>query len=135
LKLEFNRYMTVDSVSVLAFRGSVQAALGSVPVEAQTVVGGKDIRGYSQGKYRGDQVYAVQGEYRWNFAPPFGMVGFAGLALAVTAGTPLSLDEVLPGIGAGFRYTMIPEINGNVGVDVAVGREDWGLYFRIAEAF
>jgi hypothetical protein len=63
------------------------------------------------------------------------MVGFGGLALAVTAGTPLNLDEVLPGIGAGFRYTMIPEINANVGVDVAVGREDWGLYFRIAEAY
>jgi hypothetical protein len=30
---------------------------------------------------------------------------------------------------------MIREINANVGVDVAVGREDWGLYFRIAEAF
>jgi hypothetical protein len=135
LKLEFNRYMTVDSISVLAFRGSIQAALGSVPFEAQTVVGGKDIRGYSEGKYRGDQVYALQGEYRWNFSPPFGAVGFAGLAVAVIAGQPLSLDDVLPGIGAGFRYTMIREINANVGMDIAVGREDWGLYFRIAEAF
>jgi len=135
LRLEFNKYMTVDSISVFALRGSIQAGLGNVPFEAQTVVGGKDIRGYSEGKYRGDQVYAVQGEYRWNFAPPFGLVGFGGLAVAVTAGKALSLDDILPGVGAGFRYTMIPELNANVGVDVAVGREDWGLYFRIAEAF
>ena len=135
LKIELNRYLPVDSTDVLAIRATIQTALGAVPFEAQTVVGGKDIRGYSQGKYRGDEVYAAQGEYRWNFAPPFGAVGFFGLALAVTAGNPVSFDDLLPGVGAGFRYTMIPSINANVGVDAAVGRDDWGLYFRIAEAF
>jgi outer membrane protein assembly factor BamA len=135
-KVELNRYVEVDSGSVLALRGSVQAALGAVPFEAQSVVGnGKDIRGYSEGRYRGDQVYATQAEYRWNFAPPFGAVGFLGFALATSSGDPVTFSDVLPGVGAGFRYMMIPEIHANVGIDVAVGRNDWGLYFRIAEAF
>ncbi len=136
LRLEFNRYMLLEASSILALRASVQAALGVVPFEAQTVVGqGKDIRGYSEGKYRGDQVYAIQGEYRWNFSPPFGAVGFVGFALPVTGGESVTFSSILPGIGAGFRFTMITEIHANVGVDVAVGRDDWGLYFRIGEAF
>jgi hypothetical protein len=58
-----------------------------------------------------------------------------GFALPVTHGEPVTFNEILPGAGIGFRYMMIPEIRANVGVDIAVGREDWGLYFRIAEAF
>jgi hypothetical protein len=136
MKIEVNRYMSLDTSSVLALRGCIEAALGAVPFEAQTVVGaGKDIRGYSNGKYRGDQVYSIQGEYRWNFAPPFGAVGFLGFSLPVMQGEPVSFSQILPGIGAGFRYMMVEEIHANVGVDVAVGRDDWGLYFRIAEAF
>ncbi len=136
VKIELNRYLPSHTGSVLALRACAEAALGTVPFEAQTVVGaGKDIRGYSNGKYRGDQVYSIQGEYRWNFAPPFGLVGFLGFSLPVTQGEPAAFQDILPGIGAGFRYTMVPEIHANVGVDVAAGRDDWGLYFRIAEAF
>jgi len=136
LRLEANRYISYDTVSVVALRASINAALGVVPFEAQTVVGtGKDIRGYGEGKHRGDQLYSIQGEYRWNFKPPFGAVGFIGFALPVNQGEPLTLDAILPGIGVGFRYTMIPEIHANVGIDVAVGRQDYGIYFRIGEAF
>ncbi len=136
MKIELNRYVPVKSADILALRGCVEAALGAVPFEAQTVVGaGKDIRGYSNGRYRGDQLYSIQGEYRWNFAPPFGAVGFLGFALPVNQGEAVTIGDVLPGLGAGFRYTMVPEIHANVGLDVAIGRDDWGLYFRIAEAF
>jgi outer membrane protein assembly factor BamA len=136
IKIEVNRYLLQNSIDVLALRGCVEAALGTVPFEAQTVVGaGKDIRGYSSGKFRGDQVYSLQGEYRWNFAPPFGAVGFLGFSLPITQGEQARFADILPGLGAGFRYTMVPEIHANVGLDVAVGRDDWGLYFRIAEAF
>jgi hypothetical protein len=30
---------------------------------------------------------------------------------------------------------VFPDNNMNVGLDVAAGREDWGLYFRIGEAY
>ncbi len=30
---------------------------------------------------------------------------------------------------------MIPSRNINVGIDGALGKEDWGIYFRIGEAF
>ena len=37
--------------------------------------------------------------------------------------------------GTGVRCTMMSEIHANIGFDVAVGREDRGIYIRIAEGF
>ncbi len=42
---------------------------------------------------------------------------------------------LLPGGGAGLRYLAIKEHNINLGIDIAVGKGDWGIYFRIGEAF
>ena len=63
------------------------------------------------------------------------MVGFLGVATAVEDLGSLSQGDILPGIGAGLRYMMISDERINVGVDVAFGKDDWGLYFRIGEAF
>ena len=90
---EFERYVVTynqffkltkkNEKQVLAMRANLNIAAGDVPFEGQTVVGGDDIRGYSQGKYRNDQVYTLQAEYRWNFYKRWGMVAFAGVASAV----------------------------------------------------
>ncbi|MFD2601999.1 hypothetical protein [Flavobacterium suzhouense] len=40
-----------------------------------------------------------------------------------------------PGIGAGYRYRVFKGMKFNVGLDGAVGKDDWGVYFRIGEAF
>ena len=49
----------------------------------QTYIGQDDIRGYSKGEYRGDQVYTAQVELRQNISNKFGMVGFLGAGVAV----------------------------------------------------
>ncbi|MEJ2504180.1 MAG: BamA/TamA family outer membrane protein, partial [Gemmatimonadota bacterium] len=81
--------VTADYVRYMALRGDrdvltgrvyVGLGIGDVSFNQQFVVGGTDIRGYSQGKYRGDNLLAVQSEYRWNILPRFGLVGFAGFA-------------------------------------------------------
>jgi hypothetical protein len=43
--------------------------------------------------------------------------------------------KLLPGIGTGFRFTADTETHMNVGMDIAAGLEDWGIYFRIGELF
>ena len=43
--------------------------------------------------------------------------------------------KLLPGVGAGLRFTVDTETHMNVGMDIAVGLEDWGIYFRFGEAF
>ncbi len=120
---------------VLVARATFNIATGDVPFEGQTVVGGDDIRGYSQGKYRNDQVYTLQAEYRLNFYRKWGLVAFAGLATAVAKFSDIPNSELLPGVGAGLRYRMLPSEKVNIGVDAGVGRGDYSITFRIGEAF
>ena len=111
-------------------------ATGNVPFQGQGVVGRDDIRGYSQGQFRGNQVYALQSEYRWRFNNSrFGMVGFAGVASAVENFSDIFNSALLPGIGAGLRFQLIPALKINIGVDVGFGKNDYSLTFRIGEAF
>jgi hypothetical protein len=78
---------------------------------------------------------AVQGEYRWNFYNKMSAVGFGGVA-SVFNGINSEFDgKLLPAVGVGFRYVVFEENHMNVGLDAAVGDGDWGIYFRIGEAF
>ncbi|MXV51162.1 BamA/TamA family outer membrane protein [Pedobacter sp. HMF7647] len=130
LKAYANYYRRVTHNSILASRLSFYTGLGDVPFVGQHTVGGKDIRGYSNGKYRGNQVYAVQAEYRWNFYKRWGAVGFFGLAF-----TESPYSGILPGGGVGARFKVFRSRNINIGIDGALGKNDHGIYFRIGEAF
>lgn len=111
------------------------SSFGDVPFVGQNTVGGDNIRGYSEGKYRDDQLYSMQAEYRHNFMPKFGMVFFGGFATVVPEISEIFEHDFLPGIGTGVRYLLLPKEKINIGVDVAVGRDDWSLSFRISDAF
>ncbi len=134
----YNQYFKIgktETNQVLVARATLNIATGNVPFEGQTVVGGDDIRGYSQGKYRNDQVYTLQSEYRWNFYGKWGLVAFAGLATAVAHFSDISESQLLPGVGAGLRFRMLPSEKVNIGVDAGVGKGDYSLTFRIGESF
>lgn len=136
LEISYTHYVGwVKGRHVLVPRFKMSLAIGDVPFQGQSVVGGDDIRGYTEGRYRGNQLYALQVEYRWNFYGKFGLVAFAGVATATDSFSELGSEKLLPGIGAGFRYRMIEEENINVGFDFGIGVEDWSLSFRIGETF
>lgn len=130
IRAYINWYHPVSKKSVLALRAAIFSGLGDVPFTGQHAVGGKDIRGYTDGKYRGNQEYSAQAEYRWYFYKRWGAVGFFGAAF-----TEKPSSGLLPGGGAGIRFKAIPSKNINIGVDYAVGKGDDGIYFRINEAF
>jgi len=135
-ELTYNHYYQIKNErNILATRIKATIAAGDVPFQGQNVVGQDDIRGYSSGKYRDNQIYAIQAEYRWRFYKKLGMVGFLGFATAVENISELSNSELLPGLGVGFRYMVLAKERVNVGIDVAVGKDDWGMYFRIGESF
>jgi hypothetical protein len=136
VEFDFNYYLSTRSkIDVLAMRAYAGVGIGDVSFNQQFIVGSVDIRGYTQGEYRGNNMLAVQGEYRWNFRPRFGLVGFAGIATVIEAVNKEDDWKPLPGVGAGFRYTVETETHMNVGVDIAVGLNDWAISFRISEAF
>ncbi|MEN2283555.1 BamA/TamA family outer membrane protein [Algoriphagus sp. SE2] len=133
---EYNKYLPMrDKTDVLALRFSGKFGLGNIAFEQQVSIGGNDIRGYSEGKYRGDGLLAFQGEYRFNFNEKMGMVGFAGMATIYGSDTENFDWGVYPGAGIGYRYRAFKTVKFNIGFDAAVGKDDWGIYFRIGEAF
>jgi outer membrane protein assembly factor BamA len=136
--LTYNQFFKLPKKAdkhVLAIRATINIAAGDVPFEGQTVVGGDDIRGYSEGQYRNDQVYTLQSEYRWNFYKRWGMVAFAGVASAVEKFSDISDSQLLPGLGAGIRFKMLPSEKINIGIDGGVGKGDYSITFRIGESF
>jgi outer membrane protein assembly factor BamA len=130
-----NRYLTLKDNHRLALRLFFEVGTGDVPFEDQAIMGRTDLRGYSSGKYRADQKYTIQGEYRWTFYKKFGMVAFAGVGWVADKMSEIRLEDTLPSAGVGLRYMMIPQYRINVGIDFAVGKDDTAFYFRINEAF
>ena len=136
IELNHNHYFPVrQNTDVVAARFYAGLGLGDLAFNQKLVVKGPDIRGYTQGAFRGNYLLALQGEYRWNFHPRWGAVGFAGLATVFKAINETDNGKLLPGIGTGIRFRVFPETNFSVGIDVAAGREDWGIYFQIGEVF
>ncbi|MFV0344946.1 MAG: hypothetical protein ACK5IQ_01635 [Bacteroidales bacterium] len=64
-----------------------------------------------------------------------GLVGFAGLATIYGSDSPDFNWNIYPGAGVGYRYQAFKSVKFNIGLDAAVGKDDWGIYFRIGEAF
>ncbi len=136
IEMDFNQYNPVrQQKDVVAVRLYAGLGLGDLAFNQQFIVKDTDIRGYTQGAFRGNYLLAMQGEYRWNFHRRWGAVGFAGVATVFKAINESDNGKLLPGIGSGIRFRAFPETNFSVGIDVAAGREDWGIYFQIGEAF
>lgn len=134
IEYNFNYYFPFrDEIDVLAARFYAGLGIGDLSFNQQFVVGNRDIRGYTQGTYRGDYLLDIQGEYRWNFHGKWGAVGFAGLATIYGALEEEFEGILLPGLGVGIRYNVFPDNHMNVGIDAGIGRDDWGIYFRIGE--
>lgn len=132
----YNHYIGMrNDKDVIATRVYGGFAIGELTFNQQFVVGQNDIRGYTQGKFRGDYTVNIQGEYRWNLHKKISLVGFAGVATVFESINEDHNGKPLPGGGVGFRYNVFPKYHMNVGMDFAVGVDDWGIYFRIGEAF
>ncbi|QDO94019.1 BamA/TamA family outer membrane protein [Formosa sediminum] len=133
---EYNTYFSMkNGRDVIAARFAGQFGLGDIAFQQQVTIGNKDIRGYSEGKYRGDGKMALQGEYRYNFGNKMGLVGFAGIATMYGSDTESFNWRAYPGVGVGYRYKAFKTVKFNIGIDAAVGKDDWGVYFRIGESF
>ena len=133
--VDYTKFFPISDGQTVAARATALIATGDVPFEGQNVVGREDIRGYTDGKHRANQVYDIQGEYRWNFYKRWGMVAFAGVAVAVDKPSEITFKGLLPGVGAGIRFMAVPSEKINIGIDIAKGIEDYGIYFRIGKVF
>jgi outer membrane translocation and assembly module TamA len=136
IEIVYNHYFPMrNDRDVAVGRFFAGLGIGDLSFNQQFIVGQKDIRGYTQGEFRGNYLLAIQGEYRWNFYKRWSAVGFLGFATVFKSLNEDDEGRILPGIGCGIRFTAFTDNHMNVGIDIAAGRDDWGIYFRIGEAF
>jgi hypothetical protein len=103
VEIEYNHYFPFrDEQDVLAGRFYAGLGIGDLEFNQQFIVGQKDIRGYTQGEFRGNYILAIQGEYRWNFYERWGVVGFLGFASVFESINSEDDGRILPGVGVGF---------------------------------
>ena len=134
-KLAINRYRPMGEKNVLALRAVFQSASDDVPFFLLSTFGGStDLRGYPSGRYRDQVMYALQGEYRWQYSDRWIFTGFAGVGEVAESFGDIG-KNFLPAAGIGARFVLSKKHRVGLSMDVAVGDDGTEYYFGIGEAF
>jgi len=134
-KIAVNHYRPMGAQNVLALRAYLRSSSDDAPFFLLSTFGGsKDLRGYPSGRYRDPVMYALQGEYRWQFNDRWIFTGFAGVGEVAK-----KFDEFgrnfLPAAGIGARFVLSKKHRVGLSADIAVGNDGTEFYFGVGEAF
>lgn len=137
LDLDARRFVHLHGEHVLALQAVAQIRGGSTPFELMPILGGDILlRGYYQGRYRDQNLLALQTEYRfplwWRLgAVIFGGAGEVASSIRLLASSPLRFAG-----GGGLRVTLDKDEHINLRVDLATNQRGEGSgYLSISEAF
>ena len=131
-----NDYHAIGRRNVLAWHVAACDAEGSVAFYDLCLLGkSQDVRGYTIGQYRDRALLAAQTEWRTELWWRLGATAFVGGGVVAPGLDALASQEVLPGGGAGLRFTLAERNHVNLRVDYAWGKSSSALYVGIAEAF
>ena len=100
---------------------------------------GRSARGYTQGRFRGNQMVYGEVEYRFPISKCGGVLGGVLFMNATSANNPaLSLnlfESVKPGYGFGLRVKADKQSRTNFAIDLGFGHKSAGFYFAVSESF
>jgi outer membrane protein assembly factor BamA len=127
LQLSGNWYHEMFTDHVLALRTYGRFTPAGTPYAGLSKLGMRsDLRGYTPGELVAENLIDTQAEWRWMFAPRFGVVGISNL----------DADVIYWSGGFGLRYTLNVENQLNFRIDYAWGEnDDEGFYISMGEAF
>jgi outer membrane protein assembly factor BamA len=146
LYTEWRNYISVSKETprnVLAFwYWGVMVTSGKVPYLALPAITwdtyNRSGRGYIQGRFRGENMFYAETEFRYQISRN-GLFGGVIFLNATTASNPLTnqkaFDNIAPGYGFGLRLKMNKADRTNIAVDYGMGDGFAGIYFNIREAF
>ncbi|MBO9519050.1 MAG: BamA/TamA family outer membrane protein [Porphyrobacter sp.] len=137
LTAEGSAYFRTDDDTVMAGSAMVCSANGDVPYYNLCLFGASaDLRGYVTGRYRDRAAWSIQGEVRHQFTKRWGGVAFMGIGgISTSVGDLFSDSNFLPASGLGVRYLPFKNNDVHLRLDLAVGKNDHGVYLGIGEAF
>jgi len=141
-KIDLRNFQSINKKATFAFNGQYQSLNGeNTPFYLLPQLGGDEMmRGYYAGRYRDENLLAIQSEIRLRFHPRFGIVGFAGTGTVFTR-RDFSLKDFKPSLGGGFRYFFDIERGLSVRMDYGIGEKNRGekrqsgFYLSLGESF
>ena len=113
---------------VSALRLDLQLSGGDLPFWFRPFVG---LRGIPALRYQGQHVFVAETEERIDFTSRWSAVVFGGVGAATSTPSPTLVGSG----GAGFRYLIARQFGVRMGLDVARGPEDWGVYVIFGNAW
>jgi hypothetical protein len=135
-EIAYQAYYGIGAKNVIAYRADVCMVQGRAPFYALCNLGNsKDIRGYAVGQYQDHRMIVGQVEYRRELFWRFGVVAFFGLGEVADTFGDFNGANLLPGGGAGLRFTLAEQDHINIRVDYAWGRDSSAFYMGLLEAF
>ena len=136
LKIDLRNYFTLFEEVVIAGQVVGSFNWGDVPFYYSSSMGGKYMmRGFYEGRYRDNDIIAIQGECRIPVWWRVGIVAFAGMAQAAGDVEDFRFDVFRIAFGAGIRLMWDKEQKLNIRLDVGFAEGGTSLYLTIGEAF
>ncbi|WP_340618044.1 BamA/TamA family outer membrane protein [Xenorhabdus entomophaga] len=133
-QFQFSTYYQLSEKTVLAFDNYARFSAGDVPWNQLSLLGnGQRMRGYYEGRYRDNNIFATQLELRHKLDWRHGVVGWIGTGTLGDTPSKLGTRHWLPSVGIGYRFEFKPRMN--VRLDFGVGKGSTGFYFQVGEAF
>lgn len=142
ITLNLRNFSKINNKLVLGIQGIYQTLQSNhLPFYILAQLGSDEMmRGYYTGRYRDQNLFAIQSELRYRYNSRLGAVIFAGTG-TVWGRKDLSWNRLKPDIGAGLRYFYDPAKGLSLRIDYGVGEKkpnearQRGFYVSLAEAF
>ncbi len=135
--LDLRKYFPLDEKNLIAVQAIGQFTQGSVPFHDLPRLGGPSImRGYVQGRFRDQQLWSAQTEYRRDLGRFLVAAAFLSAGGVAPTIKDFSAATTRYGGGAGLRILINRKMNLYTRLDFAVTSDrTTGFYFRIFDAF
>lgn len=130
-------YRKTGKKSILAFQAVALLRSKEAPYRMLSLLGGPMmLRGFYQGRFRDNNLFAAQSEWRLDFSKWFGLTVFGAAGDVVSFKNPKRNGALKTAGGAGLRIKVDQTENTNMRFDFAfTNQRDFGFYVSFGEAF
>jgi hypothetical protein len=136
LVIDLRKYLPLTPKQVVALQMRMETQSGEVPFPLMSQLGGPDhLRGYYSGRFRDNNLFMIQAE--WRYAPIWrlGISVFAGLGQVTDSLTEFGLRNFNYSLGFGLRYLYNKRESMYARMDFGWGSGSSGIYMEGDEAY
>jgi hypothetical protein len=134
--IDLRTYVPVLRKNVFAFQAVFSFATGNPPFQLMSALGGSELmRGYYTGRYRDNDAYILQAEWRRRVWWRLGVAAFVGIGDVAPRVGEFQFDNIKPAAGAGVRFVIDRKEGLSIRMDFGFIGGTPGPYLTINEAF